>query len=252
MILKKWEEIPEEIKSVTTKQYYDLLRKKKLSFILKRIFDIIVSLIMLIIISPVFIILAIAIKIDSKGPVFYRQERITQYNRKFKIFKFRTMVQNADKIGSLITLGQDSRITRMGKIIRKCRLDELPQLINVLLGDMTFVGTRPEVKKYVDCYSEDMKATLLMKAGVTSLASMLYRNEDEIMNEYISKGETIDDVYVNRVLPDKMKYNLEYLEKFSILEDIKIMINTVLVVLKLKRLPEDVNIQQDENEIKQA
>ena len=252
MILKKWKDIPEEIKSVTTKQYYDLLRKKKLSIILKRIFDILVSFIMLVIASPIFLVLAIAIKIDSKGPVFYRQERITQYNRKFRIFKFRTMVQNADKIGSLITLGQDSRITRIGKIIRKCRLDELPQLINVLLGDMTFVGTRPEVKKYVDCYSEDMKATLLMKAGVTSLASMLYRNEDEIMNKYIAKGETIDEIYVNRVLPDKMKYNLEYIEKFSIVEDIKIMINTVLVVLKLKRLPEDVNGQQDENEIKQA
>ena len=146
------------------------------------------------------------------------------------------MVKDADKIGALITLGKDPRITKVGSLIRKCRLDEIPQLINVLIGDMTFVGTRPEVKKYVDMYSDEMKATLLMKAGITSIASLHYRNEDEIMSSYISQGETIDEAYVNHVLPEKMKYNLEYIKKFNVFTDIKICIDTVLVVLKIKKI----------------
>ncbi len=231
-MLTKWEKLPEELRNDACKEYYDILNKKKISLFIKRLFDIVVSLIMLLLLLPVFLVLGIAIKIDSKGPVFYRQERITTYNKKFRIFKFRTMVQNADKIGSLITVGQDSRITRVGKLIRKCRLDELPQLINVLLGDMTFVGTRPEVEKYTKCYTDEMMATLLMPAGITSIASIKYKDEDEIMNEYIKKGETIDDIYVNRVLPEKMKYNLEYIQTFSFIGDIKIMINTVIEVLK--------------------
>ena len=231
-MLIKWEKLSEEFKNTSCKEYYDILSKKRGSLLIKRLFDIVVSLIMLIILSPVFIILAIAIKIDSKGPVFYRQQRVTTYNKKFRIFKFRTMVQNADKIGSLITVGQDNRITRVGKLIRKCRLDELPQLINVLMGDMTFVGTRPEVEKYTTCYTDEMMATLLMPAGITSIASIKYKDEDEIINEYIKKGETIDDIYVNRVLPEKMKYNLEYINKFSFFGDIKIMISTVLAVIR--------------------
>ncbi|MBR5227170.1 MAG: sugar transferase [Clostridia bacterium] len=235
MFLKKWEDIPSNLKNEETKRYYEILNKKKWVLGFKRIIDIIFSLMLLILVSPFLLILAIAIKIESKGPVFYRQERITEYGKVFRIFKFRTMVQNADKIGSLITLGQDPRITKIGRIIRKCRLDELPQLINILTGDMSFVGTRPEVKKYVDCYTDEMKATLLMKAGVTSTASIEFRNEDEFMSEFLNQGESVDDVYVNRVLPIKMKYNLEYIEKLNLFSDIKIAINTVLAVLGLKK-----------------
>lgn len=228
MILKKWDNIPTSIKNEKVKEYYDILNSKKMSLILKRLFDIIFSLILLVILSPFFLIIAIAIKIDSRGPIFYKQERITQYGRTFKIFKFRTMVQNADKIGSLVTIGEDPRITKVGKMIRKCRLDEISQLINVLIGDMSFVGTRPEVKKYVDKYTDEMKATLLMKAGITSRASIKYKNEDEIITKYLNKGEKVDDIYISRVLPEKMKWNLDYIKKFNILEDMKICIKTVV------------------------
>ena len=231
-MLKKWENLPEDLKNEETKKYYEILSHKKIHLFLKRMMDIIGSLILLIILSPIMVIMSILIKIDSKGPIFYRQERITQYGRKFKIFKFRTMVQNADKIGSLVTLGEDPRITRIGKIIRKFRIDEIPQLINLLIGDMSFVGTRPEVKKYVDKYSNEMKATLLMPAGVTSIASIKYKDEDKIISKYMNEGEKVDDIYINRVLPEKMKYNLEYITKFSIFYDIKTCINTVIGVLR--------------------
>ena len=227
MILKKWEQLPESLQKDEIKPYYDILKKKRLSLFFKRLFDIVVSALMLIILSPVFLILAIAIKLDSKGPVFYRQKRITQYGKEFRIFKFRTMVQNADKIGSLVTVGSDSRITRVGKLIRKCRLDEICQLIDVLRGTMTFVGTRPEVKKYVDAYTPEMLATLLLPAGVTSLASIMYKDEDELL-----KGaEDVDKTYIELCLPGKMKYNLKAIEKFSLFGDIKIMFMTVFAVL---------------------
>lgn len=235
MILKKWCDIPEDLKNNKTKIYYDILEKKKTSLIIKEIFDLLLSLILLIILLPVFIVLSIIIKLDSKGPIFYKQERITQYGRTFKIFKFRTMVNNADKIGSLVTLDNDCRITRVGKILRKLRLDELPQLINILKGDMTFVGTRPEVKKYVDMYTDEMKATLLLPAGVTSDASIKYKNEDNVVSTYMSKGEDLDDIYIRRVLPQKMKYNLEYINDFSFLKDMKIIIKTALAVLNISK-----------------
>lgn len=144
MILRKWEDLPAEMQIPEVKVYYDILQKRKLSLVLKRLFDITVSSLMLLFLSPLFLILAIAIKLDSKGPVFYRQTRVTQYGEEFRIFKFRSMVTDADK-GSLLTVGGDSRITRTGKFIRKYKLDELSQLIDVLRGTMTFVGTRPEV-----------------------------------------------------------------------------------------------------------
>ena len=232
MILIKYEKLPENLKNEKVKEYYDILSKKKISLVIKRIFDIMVALILLILFSPIILILAIMIKIDSKGPVFYRQERITTYGKIFRIFKFRTMVQNADKVGTLVTVGNDSRITRVGKLIRKVRLDELPQLINVLKGEMTFVGTRPEVKKYVDKYTDEMKATLLMPAGITSVASIKYKDEDEILDGAKQKGKDIDLAYVEDVLPEKMKYNLEYISKFSFWHDIKVCIDTVIGVLK--------------------
>ena len=227
-MLRSYDKLPEFMKNKEVKKYYDILRKKRFSLILKRIFDIFASLVLLLILSPVLLILAIAIKIDSKGPVFYRQKRITTYGREFRIFKFRTMIVGADKKGTLVTLKNDSRITRVGNKIRKCRLDELPQLINVLIGDMTFVGTRPEVKKYVDLYTNEMYATLLMPAGVTSLASIEYSDEDKIIDKYVKKGEEVDDIYVNRILPKKMKYNLDYLKKVNVIYDLKICIKTVL------------------------
>ena len=194
---------------------------------MKRIFDIVMSLLLLMILSPVFLVVSIWIKLDSKGPVFFRQVRVTTYGKQFRIFKFRTMCENAEKKGSLVTVGNDSRITKVGEKIRHCRLDEIPQLLNVLAGDMTFVGTRPEVVKYVNAYSDEMYATLLLPAGITSVASIQYKDEDEIL----SKAKDPDDAYIHEVLPDKMKYNLASIENFSFLNEIKIMANTLKAVI---------------------
>lgn len=232
MILPKWDNLPQCMQNDAVSGYYDILKKKKAGLAVKRGFDLMISLIMIVILSPILAVLAVVIKVDSKGPVFYRQERVTTGNRTFRIFKFRTMVQNADKIGSLVTVGNDSRITRVGSKIRKCRLDELPQLINIVKGEMSFVGTRPEVRKYVDCYTDEMMATLLLPAGVTSLASIKYKDEDEIMEEHTARGESPDNAYVKYVLPEKMKYNLEYLKTFSFMGDIRLMFKTVLSVIK--------------------
>lgn len=228
MLLRRWEELPEFMKNDEVKKYYDILDKKRFSLLLKRFFDIVMSLILLIVLSPVFLILAIWIKLDSKGSIFYRQERITQYGRTFRIFKFRTMVSNADKIGALVTTQNDSRITKVGEKIRKSRLDEIPQLINILLGDMSFVGTRPEVQKYVDTYTNEMKATLLLPAGVTSLASINYRNEDEIIKAGTNQGKSIDQTYIEDVLPEKMIFNLRYLNSFNIAKDVSLCVKTVI------------------------
>lgn len=236
MLLKKWEDLPKEFQTDEVKVYYDLLKKKSVSLFFKRCFDIFVSAIMLILLSPVFLILAIAIKIDSKGPVFYRQERVTQYGKNFKIFKFRTMVQDADKIGAQVTVGDDKRITRVGKFIRKLRLDEICQLIDVFRGTMTFVGTRPEVPKYVDSYTPEMMATLLLPAGVTSITSIYYKDEDELL----SNAEDVDKTYVEQILPDKMKYNLLAIKEFGFWKDIKIMFMTVFAVLGVKYTPPEV------------
>lgn len=228
MYLKDWNDIPTFMKNEEVKKYYDVLSKKRFSLFIKRVFDVIMSLILIVLLSPVLLVVAIWIKCDSKGPVFYRQERITQYGRVFRIFKFRTMVTNADKIGSLVTTQNDSRITNVGSKIRKCRLDEIPQLFNILIGDMSFVGTRPEVKKYVDAYTDEMLATLLLPAGVTSLASINYKDEDEIIKQGTDKGKTVDETYLQDVLPEKMKYNLDYLNEFSMFKDVKLCVKTVI------------------------
>jgi len=227
MGLRAWEELPYYMQTDAVREYYDILSKKKGSLRLKRVFDIVVAAILLVAVFPILLILAVWIKLDSKGPVFFRQVRVTQYGKEFRIFKFRTMVNNADRIGSQVTVGNDARITKVGAKIRKLRLDELPQLINVLIGDMSFVGTRPEVKKYVDAYTEEMYATLLLPAGITSEASICYKNEDELL----SGVSDIDQVYVKQILPEKMKYNLDSLVKFSFVNDILLMIHTVKVVL---------------------
>ena len=227
MILKKWEELPESLRNDAVRPYYDLLAKRKGSLLLKRCFDVVVSALMLLVLSPVFLVLAIAIKLDSPGPVFYRQIRVTQYGKEFRIFKFRSMVSDADKRGSLVTVSGDSRITRVGSFIRRCRLDELCQLIDVFRGTMTVVGTRPEVPKYVAAYTPEMMATLLLPAGVTSEASILYKDEAELLDA----ADDVDAVYIRDVLPGKMKYNLDALKNFSFFSDIATMFRTVFAVL---------------------
>ena len=208
------------------RKYYDVLSRRRCSLFFKRVFDLICSMILLLILSPVFLILAIAIKIDSRGPVFYRQERVTQYGRVFRIHKFRTMVVNADK-GSQVTVNNDSRITRVGRVIRNCRLDEIAQLIDVITGDLTLVGVRPEALRYVKEYTPEMKATLLLPAGVTSLASIYYKDEAKMLD---GVSDT-DKVYIEKILPAKMYYNLKGIENFSFWGDIKIMFMTVFAVL---------------------
>ena len=227
MILKDWEQLPEELKTEEVRYYYDILNKKKRSLYLKRIFDVSAAAVLLLFLSPVFVILAIMIALDSPGGVFFRQVRVTAYGQKFKIYKFRTMQANAEKIGSQVTVGNDARITRAGAFLRKTRLDELPQLINVLNGTMSFVGTRPEVPKYVNHYTNEMKATLLLPAGITSEASIRYKKEAELL-----EGATdVDSTYINVILPDKMKYNLMAIEKFSFFGEILTMFRTVFAVL---------------------
>ena len=227
MILKKWDDLPEFMKCDEVKAYYDILSRKKGSLILKRIFDIVVGVILLILLSIPMLIIAVMIKMDSKGPVFYRQERVTRYGKKFRIHKFRTMVNNADKIGSSVTVGGDLRITRVGSRIRDYRLDELPQVFDVLKGNMSFVGTRPEATKYVEKYSNEMLATLLLPAGITSEASIRYKDEAKLLDA----ADDVDYVYVETVLPEKMKYNLESIRKFNFVSDIITMLWTVGAVL---------------------
>lgn len=226
MLLVKWEKLPNEMQLPEVRPYYDILKKKQLSLFFKRLFDIVVSFLMLIILSPIFFILAIAIKLDSEGPVFYRQERVTQYNKHFRIFKFRSMVQDADK-GSLVTVSHDDRITKVGKFIRKYRLDEICQLIDIFRGTMTFVGTRPEVPKYVAKYTPEMMATLLLPAGVTSLASVCYKNEAELLDS----SKDPDKTYIEEILPAKMKYNLCSIRELSIANEIKTMVKTIIAVI---------------------
>lgn len=227
-MLKNWNELPEYMRTDEVRPYYDLLQRKKLSLFFKRVFDIVVSLIMIILCSPILLIISILIVKDSKGGVFYRQERVTQYGRVFRIFKFRTMVQNADQIGTQVTVSNDSRITKIGSKLRNCRLDELPQLFNIFLGDMTFVGTRPESVHYVKSYTNEMYATLLLPAGVTSEASIEYKDEADLLD----KADDVDSVYINAVLPEKMKYNLNSIKEFSFFKEIATMFRTVLAVLR--------------------
>jgi lipopolysaccharide/colanic/teichoic acid biosynthesis glycosyltransferase len=225
--MKKWEELPIEMQVEEVGPYYEALKRKQFSLFLKRAFDIVVSFLMLVILSPVFLILALAIKLDSPGPVFFRQVRVTQYGKRFRIFKFRTMVSNAEKIGAQVTTAGDARITRVGKIIRKCRLDEIAQLIDVLRGAMTFVGVRPEVIKYVDCYTPEMLATLLLPAGVTNLTCIFYKDEGRLLAD----AKDVDGIYIKQVLPSKMKWNLKGIMDFSFWRDIKLMFMTFLAML---------------------
>lgn len=227
-MLEKFKDLPEYMQIDEVKEYYDILNKKRFSLLLKRIFDFSVALISLIILFPILILISILIVLDSKGGAIFSQERVTTYGKKFKIYKFRTMTFNAESLGSSVTTKNDRRITRIGYKLRKYRIDELPQLFNILLGDMSFVGTRPELTKYVNKYKGAMFATLLLPAGVTSKTSILYKDEEKLL----STADDVDKVYVEKILPEKMKYNLECLKRFGFLNDIRTMIETVVAVIR--------------------
>lgn len=225
-ILPKWDELPDDIKTEVVRPYYDALSKRKAGLFFKRVLDIIAAIDLIILLGIPMLIIAIMIKCDSKGPVFFRQERVTSYGARFRIHKFRTMVNNADKLGTSVTVDNDTRITKVGSKLRNHRLDEFPQLFDVLSGDMSFVGTRPEVVKYVDRYSDEMRATLLMPAGITSIASIEYKDEAELLE----KAEDADEVYVNEILPAKMEYNLKSVKEFGFFKDIGVLFKTVAAV----------------------
>lgn len=226
-MLKKWETLPDYMKNDEVRVYYETLQKKKVSMFLKRVMDLVGGLILLILLAIPMIIISIMIKLDSDGPVFYRQDRVTTYGKHFKIHKFRTMVSNADKIGSTVTVGNDSRITKVGAKLRGCRLDELPQVLDLISGNMSFVGTRPEAVKYVEQYKPEYMATLLLPAGITSEASIRYKDEAELLDA----ASDVDKTYIEEVLPGKMKYNLDSIKNFSFFGDIATMFRTVLTVL---------------------
>ncbi|EFR44645.1 sugar transferase [Streptococcus pseudoporcinus] len=208
------------------------LKKRKNDLILKLVFDKFVACFMVILLSPIFLILGVLIKLEDKGPIFYRQDRITKNGKIFKIYKFRTMVANADKIGSLVTTKNDSRITKVGSIIRKYRLDEIPQLLNIIEGDMSFVGARPEVLKYVLNYTDEMKVSLLLPAGVTSRSSIEFKDEEILIKKYSENGLSVDQAYIEKILPIKMQRNIEYVYNFNFFDDLKIMASTVISVIK--------------------
>ena len=211
-----------------TLAWAEKLGRRRASLAAKRVFDIIASLVILIVTSPFFLLLALAIKLDSRGPVFYRQVRVGRYDRDFRTFKFRTMVQNADKIGLSLTVGRDPRITRVGRFIRKCRLDEFSQLLNVLSGSMSLVGPRPEVRRYVEAYRPAYMATLLVRPGITAPSSIAFKDEDRLLENSSDPERT----YIEEVLPPKMKLNLDYLGHISVWGDVKILFQTVAAVLR--------------------
>ncbi len=226
MALKKWDSLPERMRTPEVKPYYDSLSRRRAGLALKRIFDLVMSVLLIIILSPAMLVIAVAVALDSPGGVFYRQRRVTNYGKEFRIFKFRTMRSDADRIGPAVTSGEDARITRVGKVLRGCRLDELPQLFNVFCGDMSFVGTRPEVAKFVDRYTPEMYATLLMPAGITSEASIRFKDEAQMFD---GSGDPEAD-YVNILLPKKMVYNLASVMNFSPAAELRTMVRTVLAV----------------------
>ena len=227
-MLRKWEDLPEFMRTPEVKPYWESLQKKRGQLFIKRIFDILLSLFLIIVLAIPMILISILIKIDSKGPILYRQERVTTYGKHFRIHKFRTMVSDADKIGTTVTVTNDRRITKVGSKLRKLRLDEFPQLFDVIVGNMSFVGTRPEAVKYVDRYEKEFNATLLLPAGITSEASIKFKDEDKFLKE----DDDIDEVYMSKILPEKMIWNLENIKNFSFLGEFRTLFKTVFAVLR--------------------
>lgn len=232
MELRKWNDIPDKMRNKEVRKYYNIILKHRRWFAMKRVLDIVIASIMLIVLAIPMLVIAILVKLDSKGPVFFRQERVTQYGRIFKIYKFRTMVNNAGKLGSAVTVDNDSRITRVGAFLRKYRMDEFPQVFNILAGDMTLVGTRPEVIKYVNCYTPQMYATLLLPAGLTSRTSIAYKDEDKLLKD----ADNADETYIKEVLPAKMKYNLDSLKKFGFKSDMGVLWDTFASVVGSEKM----------------
>ena len=227
MILRRWVDLPDKMRTRETRKYYNILQRRSSYLLVKRALDVIVASIMLIVLALPMAAIAVAIKLDSKGPVFFRQERVTQYGRIFRIYKFRTMVENASELGTAVTVDNDSRITKVGAFLRKYRMDEFPQVFNIIAGDMTLIGTRPEVPKYVKRYTAEMYATLLLPAGLTSRTSIAYKEEDKLLKEAADADET----YVNVILPAKMAYNLEALKKFGVRSDAAVLWDTFVSVV---------------------
>lgn len=227
-MLRKWDDLPSFMRVPEVRPYWEILNKKRGQLVLKRVFDFVAALILLIILAIPMAIIAVWIKVDSEGPVFYRPERVTIYGKHFRIHKFRTMVSNADKIGAAVTSANDSRITKAGAKLRHVRLDEFPQVLDVISGDMSFVGTRPETVKYVEKYKKEYNATFLMPAGITSEASIRYKDEDKLLNT----ADDIDKVYVEKILPEKMKWNLESIRKFCFFREISTMLRTLTAVMR--------------------
>ena len=205
-----------------------ILEKRKPQLAMKRAMDVVVSGGALLVLWPALLLTALAIKIDDPGPVFYRQVRVGKDGKEFRIFKFRTMIVDADKKGLQITVGRDNRITRMGAFLRKTKLDELAQLINVFLGDMSFVGPRPEVPRYVNLYTPYQRQVLLVRPGITDYASIAYRNE----NDLLAGAEDPEKMYIDVIMPDKIELNMKYLREISPAADLKLIFGTILAVMK--------------------
>jgi len=205
-----------------------VLKKRKPQLVLKRAMDIVISGCALAVIWPILLLIALAIKIDDPGPVFYRQVRVGRNGKEFRIFKFRTMIVDADKKGLAITVGRDNRITRMGRLLRKTKLDELAQLINVFTGEMSFVGPRPEVPKYVNMYTPYQRQVLLVRPGITDYASIAYRNE----NDMLEGAEDPEKMYIDVIMPAKIELNMKYLHEISPLADIRLILSTIVAVIR--------------------
>ena len=235
MELRPWRLLPDEMRTKEVRKYYNILMKHRMWLKVKRAFDVVVAGIMLAVLIIPMGIIAIAIRLDSPGPVFFRQARVTQYGKIFRIYKFRTMVDNASKLGAAVTVDNDSRITKVGAFLRKYRMDEFPQLFNLLAGDMTLVGTRPEVPKYVKKYTKEMYATLLLPAGLTSRTSIAYKDEDKLLGEAVDE-ESTDNIYINEVLPAKMRYNLESMKHFGVQADASVLWDTFTSVVGSERM----------------
>lgn len=227
-MLTDWDKLPDQIRTPQVRPYYDVLSKRRASLFIKRVFDLLAAAVLLVLLAVPMLIIAFWIKLDSEGPVFYRQERVTKDGKLFRIHKFRTMVVNADRIGTSVTVGNDRRITRAGEKLRHLRLDELPQLLDVLSGNMSFVGTRPEAVKYVEQYKPEYYATLLLPAGITSEASIRYKDEDRLL----SAADDVDHVYLEKVLPEKMKWNLQGILGFTLFGEMLIMFRTLQAVAR--------------------
>ena len=235
MELRPWRLLPDEMRTKEVRKYYNILMKHRMWLKVKRAFDVVVAGIMLAVLIIPMGIIALAIRLDSPGPVFFRQARVTQYGKIFRIYKFRTMVDNASKLGAAVTVDNDSRITKVGAFLRKYRMDEFPQLFNILAGDMTLVGTRQEVPKYVKKYTKEMYATLLLPAGLTSRTSIAYKDEDKLLGKAVDE-ESTDNIYINEVLPAKMRYNLESMKHFGVQADASVLWDTFTSVVGSERM----------------